>query len=155
MSKYEDLEINFIERTMELIEQYNHESEKYPFEKQYNHTLLLNCMLGLIVMPKEKVITYVPNDRLTSEFKKGIGLTDSYIHDDIKTLRELIQRLRNSIAHFNINVISEDNKNRIDLIEFIDSENGNKTIARFREPEILPFLQHYSVRLLTNIKKNK
>ena len=29
-------------------------------------------------------------------------------HDDIKTLQNLIQRLRNSIAHFNINVISDD-----------------------------------------------
>lgn len=155
MGNYTDLEVEFIERTMELIEQYYGELEKYRYEKQFNYTLILNCMLGLIVMPKEKVISYVPNDRLTSDFKKHIGLVNSDLHDDIKTLRNLIQRLRNSIAHFNINVISEDDQKRIDWIEFIDSENGNKSIARFRANEILPFLKHYSSSLLENIKKYK
>jgi len=155
MGNYPELEIDFIKRTMELIHQYYSELEKYPYEKQYNYTLILNCMLGLIVMPKEKVISYVPNDRLTSDFKKQIGLDSSVIDDDIKKLQSLIQGLRNSIAHFNINVISEDEKKRIDWIEFIDSENDNKVIAKFRANEILPFLKHYSSSLLENIKKYK
>ena len=153
MGNYSEIEIEFIERTVELIEQYCSDLEKYPFEKQFNHTLVINCMLGLIIMPKEKVITYVPNERLTTEYKNHIGLQHTEIHKDIKTLRDLIQRLRNSIAHFSINVISDDEHKRIDWIEFIDSENGGKSLARFKESEIFPFLKHYSTNLVENMKK--
>jgi len=155
MGNYKDLEVEFIERTMELIQQYYDVLENYPYEKQYNYTLTINCLLGLIVMPKEKVVTYVPNNQLTNEFKKQIGLDSSFIHDDIKTLQNLIQRLRNSIAHFNINVISDDEKKHIDWIEFIDSENNDKLIVKFRANEILPFLKYYSSSLLENLKKYK
>lgn len=155
MGNYTEIEVEFIERTLELIDQYNANLDKYPFEKQFNHTLLLNCMLGLIIMPKEKVVAYIPNERLTSDYKAQIGLIESDINPDIKTLQELIQRLRNSIAHFNIKVISEDDHKRIDLINFIDSENGNKLLASFRANEILNFLKYYSSCLIENIKKHK
>jgi hypothetical protein len=112
-------------------------------------------MLGLIIMPKEKAISFVPNERLTNDYKKQIGLEITEIHEDIKTLRELIQRLRNSIAHFNIRVISEDDQKRIDWIEFVDSENGNKLLVRFRASEIFSFLKYYSSCLINNIKKYK
>ena len=156
MGNYKEIETEFIERTLKLIEQYYDGLEdKYHYEKQFNYTLILNCMLGLIIMPKEKVISYIPTERLTTEYKNKIGLEVSEIHEDIKTLKELIQRLRNSIAHFNIKVISEDENNRIDWIHFIDSENGKKLLVRFRANEILPFLKYYSSCLLKNISNYK
>jgi hypothetical protein len=153
MGNYSKIEIDFIERTIELIEQYCSDLEKYPFEKQFNHTLVINCMLGLIIMPKEKAISYIPNERLITKYKNKIGLQHTVIHEDIKTLRELIKRLRHSVAHFSINVISEDENNRIDWIEFVDNENGGKVLARFKESEILTFLKHYTSFLVENMKK--
>lgn len=155
MSNYSKIEIEFIERTIELIEQYLSDLEKYPAEKQFNHTLIINCMLGLIIMPKEMAISYVPNERLTTEYKNKIGLQDTVINEDIKRLRDLIHRLRNSIAHFSINVISDDENGQIDWIEFLDIENGGKLLARFKESEIFPFLKHYSSYLIDNMKKYK
>jgi len=152
MGNYANLETEFIERTINLIGQYTHLCNDFPFEEQYNYTLTINCMLGLIVMPKEKVVPYIPTTRLTNDFKNEIGLVQSYISDEITTLRDLIISLRHSIAHFDIDVISENENNLIDYIEFKDTEDES-TVARLRSNEILPFLQFYAACLLENIKR--
>ncbi len=151
MGNYSDLEKEFIERTIHLIDQYYASLEQYPFEQQYNYTLTINCLLGLIVMPKEKVITYLPNERLTIEYKESIGLQNSIIGENIETLKDLIISLRHAIAHFDITVISESEEDLIDWVEFKDSENGGRTIAKFRSTELLPFLKHYTGYLISNL----
>jgi|GEM_PF-2755614 len=97
MGNYTEIEVEFIERTLELIDQYNADLDKYPFEKQFNHTLLLNCMLGLIIMPKEKVVAYIPNERLTSDYKAQIGLIESDINPDIS--KRLANPIYKSLAY--------------------------------------------------------
>jgi len=149
MGNYANLEAEFIERTINLIGQYTRLCKDFPFEEQYNYTLTINCMLGLIVMPKEKVVPYIPTTRLTNDFKNEIGLVESVISDNIVTLRDLIVSLRHATAHFDIDVISENEQNLIDYIEFKD--NGS-IIARFRANEMFAFLQYYANCLLKNIK---
>lgn len=151
MGNYTDLEPEFIERTISLIGQYTELCEQFPFEEQYNYTLTINCLLGLIVMPKEKVITFVPNERLTQGFKQEIGLENSEISQNVDTLRGLIFRLRHAVAHFDINVISNNEDNLINYIEFKDTEN-DEVIAKFQSEELHPFLQYYSGCLINNIK---
>ncbi len=53
MGNYRNFEQDFVARTVELIEQYNQLIVDESFERQFNYTLTLNCLLGLIVMPKE------------------------------------------------------------------------------------------------------
>lgn len=67
MGNYKNLETEFIERTLRLVSQYESLMHKYPFEEQYNYTLLINSLLGVIVMPKERTIGFLPNDRLTKD----------------------------------------------------------------------------------------
>ena len=156
MGNYKDLEFEFIERTIALITQYNSIVEQFPYKEQFNYTLIINCLLGLIVMPKERIITYIPNYRLTADLKKEIGLENSEINDtSSKTLRDLIQNLRNSIAHFDIEVVSEDKDQSIDWIKFKESQNGDSTIIKFKATEIMPFLKYYSNLLLDNLEKHR
>lgn len=151
MGNYTNLEQEFIERSINLIEQYTRLCSDFPFEEQYNYTLTINCLLGLIVMPKERVIAFVPTTRLTNDYKAEIGLERSEISRDISTLRDLVNGLRNSIAHFDINVISENERNIIDYIEFNDT-NNHRAIVRFRANEMLPFLKYYSNCLIENMR---
>ena len=153
MGNYHNIEYDFIERTIRLISQYQAILDQYPFEEQYNYTLTINCLLGLIIMPKERVISFIPITRLTTEFKQTIGLEDSIIHSDIQTLRDLIQTLRHSIAHFDIHIKSDTDENHIDWINFKDTEDGN-TIASFKANELVPFLEYYSTCLLENLKRH-
>ena len=82
-----------------------------------------------------------------------MGLRQSEIPPKIKTLKELIEKLRNSVAHFDMNVISKDDSNLIDYIEFKDAEN-NEIIAKFHADELFKFLKYYSNCLLENLRRH-
>jgi len=155
MGNYHNLESDFIERTLRLIDQYYSVLDKYPFEEQFNYTLTINCLLGLIVMPKEKVVTYVPTDRLTQENLAKIGVPSLEVNPKIRTLRDLIISLRHAVAHFDIRVISESDENLVDWLEFTDSESGGEIVAKFRSNELLPFLRHYATCLMQNMERNR
>lgn len=154
MGNYRDLEPEFIERTIKLIDQYTDLCTKFPFDEQYNYTLTINCLLGLIVMPKARVVSYIPKTRLTNTFKEEIGLIQSVINPDIITLQELITNLRNSVAHFDMKVVSGNDNNLIDYIEFNDTEK-NAIIAKFCANELFIFLKYYSNCLLENLSRYK
>lgn len=155
MGNYHDVESEFIERTLRLIDQYYAALDNYPFEEQFNYTLTINCLLGLIVMPKERVIAYVPTNRLTQVHLAEIGVPSLEVRQSTRTLRELIVALRHAVAHFDIKVISESDENLVDWLEFSDSENGGELVARFRANELLPFLRHYASILLQNMERHR
>lgn len=155
MGNYKDLEYEFIERTLELISQYEYLKYNFEFNKQYNHTLLINCLLGLIVMPKERTRNDIPKHKLTKDFRAKMGLANSEVNENITDLRELIFALRNSIAHFDINVESYNDDFLVDEIIFNDAMvDEYYEIIRFKADELLPFLRYYGTWLLFNYKKH-
>ncbi len=157
MGNYKNLEIDFVQRTLNLISQYENILHKYNYEQQYNYTLLINCLLGLVVLPKEKSLSYLPGDLLDDKMRKEMGIVNSTINSDYNTLRKLIVALRHSVSHFNINVISDlDDEFAIDQIIFeIDENNSKIQVANFRANELLPFIRYYATWLISNIKKFK
>jgi hypothetical protein len=156
MGNYRNFELEFVQRTLALITQYEGFIYTQPFERQYNYTLLVNCLLGLIVMPKEKSFTYLPKERLTNEMKKEMGLMDSIVNEEITTLQDLIISLRHSIAHFDFEINSNDENFLFD--EIIFNNNYNKKggcIAVIKASEFLPFLRYYSTWLIHNLQLNQ
>jgi hypothetical protein len=125
MGNYAELEYEFIERTLALISQYESIKNSFKFKEQYNYTLLINCLLGLLVMPKERIFSFKPNDRLTEKLRADIGLPKSIIHSSITNLNQLITELKHSIAHFDIKAESVDERLFIDEIVF-NNKNGMK-----------------------------
>lgn len=154
MGNYNNLERDFIERTLALIAQYEGDLHQYEFKQQYNYTLLINCLLGIIVMPKERTVTRIPNDRLTFDLKNQMGLVDSVVNLEIRTIRELIIALRHSIAHFDIQIISHDTELLVDEIIFRNRENGDDyEIVKFSAEELLPFIRYFGTWLIRNIEE--
>src|SRR6056297_404730 len=153
MGNYCNLESEFVNRTLRLIDQYYSVLNNYPFDEQFNHTLTINCLLGLIVMPQERVISYVPTDRLTREYQAEIGSPSLEVGANVVTLRDLIKALRNAVAHFDITVTSVDDRNLLDWLGVLDSENGGVLVAKFRGSELLSFLRYYANCLLENMEK--
>ena len=150
MGNYQNINHDFIERTMKLIAQYDSILYKYEFKEQYNYTLLLNCLLGIIVMPKENLFTHIPNHRITKELLNEMGLSNSKINSQITTLRDLIIKMRHSIAHFDLEIISSNDKFLVDHILFKDSKI---IIAKFNSDELLPFLRYYADWVMSNLIK--
>lgn len=145
MGNYKDIDHDFIDRTMKLIAQYESILHNFKFQEQYNYTLLLNCLLGMIVLPKEKLYSHIPNHRITKSLKAEMGLKDSSINNEYQTLRDLIYALRNSVAHYSFEIISQTDDYLIDRIVFKTSQNnGHQHIADFKSIELLPFLRYYA-----------
>ena len=155
MGNYVDFEQDFVMRTMLLLEQYHEEVLiKKPYHEQFNYTLLINCLLGLIVMPKEKILSVIPTDRLTQDLKTQMGLVRSEIPGTDFTIRSFVQKLRHSIAHFDIEVQSSDEELKFDFLLFKDTEN-KQVFAKFAADEIYPFLMYYTDCLNRNIENKK
>ena len=98
MSFNSDFERAFIQRSLQLVRQY---------DGPYDATLLLNCLLGLLIVPKETCIEAIPDTPIQS--LDGWGIAPSVVinfgdtnnpNSDPKTLRGLVWRLRNAVAHF-------------------------------------------------------
>lgn len=104
MAEYcKPIEKSFICRTNKLIQNYN---------GRYDATLLLNCLLGLLVVPFEKYNDYCKNEERTSVIRDmfdqlqadGRYNSSGYDYDDFGILR----CLRNSIAHFHVESIANE-----------------------------------------------
>lgn len=98
MSYNSDFEHAFISRSLKLVQDY-----KGPFDA----TLLLNCLLGLLVVPKESCLMAIPPDPIDKLENWGINPkaiknfgSSKGTDDDARNLRGLVWRLRNAVAHF-------------------------------------------------------
>ena len=155
MGNYRNLETEFVERTLCLIAQYESMMYKYKFKEQYNYTLLVNCLLGLIVMPKERTLSFLPKNFLGEDLKQDMGISQSTFNPDITDLKDLIIALRNTIAHFDISFESDNPAEfLIDRIVFMDKAKGNNYIvASFIPSELLNFIRYYGGWLVENIRR--
>lgn len=99
------IEKSFVCRTNKLIQEYN---------GRYDATMLLNCLLGLLVVPFEKYNNYCKDEDRTSAIGgmfdrlQADGKYNSYGNDYNDF--EILRCLRNAIAHFHIESISDGNK---------------------------------------------
>lgn len=95
-----DFARSFMKRTLALATEY---------DGPLDATLLVNCLLGLLIVPKEALIEKIPTTEFDSLLQWGIkpdsikrlGRCD-YGHEHRPNLRQLVRRLRNAVAHFRI-----------------------------------------------------
>lgn len=87
MSEYKDFEVDFVKRTLKIINEYN---------GNYEITMLVNCSVGLIILPKESDILnnnkYLNVNRDLTDIRKG----------KCKDNEDFVRHLRNAIAHCHI-----------------------------------------------------
>jgi len=106
--QYKNFNVDAIERTISILETY---------KGKYETTLLINCCMCLIVLPKERNINIPDINISNNDIGWGIkkehicGNTNSY------SLADVIRRIRNSIAHMDLNTLGEHD---IEFIEFRD-----------------------------------
>ena len=145
---YDNIERDFIERTLAILEQYYKGLDKYPPEERYNHTLLINCMLGIIILPNQKHVSLLPNEKLLQYKMKEYGLGNSRIGESIKTTRDLVIQMRNSVAHFDIKCIPTDDEKWIKKVVFY--KDGN-LIIEIDDADFYPFVQNIGKKIIQNI----
>lgn len=141
MSYNSDFERAFIERSLQLVQDYR---------GPYDATLLLNCLLGLLIVPKESCLAQIPTEPIEHLLKWGIepssiksfGTANSE-NEDPHNLRGLIWRLRNSVAHFRFR--PEPSRGEIQAFHFHDQSGFRATIP-------IAQLRVFVEKLATHIK---
>lgn len=116
MSSY-NAETDFITRTKALLEQYGQNNSTRQPSDTYDVTLLLNCLIGLVVIPRERYKNKIPKINVDGDW--GIAEYITIIEYNKKTLKETVRHIRNSVAHGNVNPISEDGES-ITHVKFKD-----------------------------------
>jgi len=111
--EYDKIEIDFVGRTLRLICEY---------DGAYEVTFLINCCLGLLVLPKEKHYKSIPKKEIP---KTGTlwGLSRKSVTADCQhcgyVLSDVIRRIRNGICHFMVKTLP-DGSGKISKIEIKD-----------------------------------
>lgn len=120
--EYDKIEEDFVSRTKKLIEDYKGEFEV---------TLLINCCIGLLVLPKEKHLKSIP-DITIEENGQSWGLSRNSISTDCEMcgykLRNVIKRIRNGICHFKVKTIP-DGSGKIEKVEIRDRGRFRVTLS--------------------------
>src|SRR4030067_3602426 len=98
---YEIFERDFIVRTLRIVEQYD---ECIKGHEKYEVTLLINCLLGLLILPKERCYVNIPKNKLSDLIDWGLtqeniiswGSRSNNINPDhYETLLEVEHKIRN------------------------------------------------------------
>lgn len=141
MSYLSDFERSFSDHTLALVEQY---------KGSFDATLLINCLLGLLVVPKETVLEAIPETPLSDLEKWGIapssvkapGIQKGKNDPNPETLRGLVYNLRHSVAHFKIKPVS--NEGGVHSFEF---KNDRGLHAVITIDELREFVKRLSKHL--------
>jgi len=126
MSYYLHQEFDFVERTKKIIEQYD--SLTIPEKDKFEVTLLLNCFVGLLILPQQKWYDNLPTEIVS---QKEWGIAPEHIsfikQGEEKNIKNISRHLRNSVAHYRFKAFNN-SSNKISRIKFEDFEqSGNKT----------------------------
>jgi hypothetical protein len=136
MSQYKSprTEIEFTKRTLSIIEQYK-ERECYLVDQYFDVTLLLNCLLGLIVLPRESKLNSITDCELPNKIKSTIIYAKDKNENSISLkFNEYIIGLRNGIVHFgaknSLTFLNDEGK--INAVEIIGNTNHEQHEIKYR-----------------------
>lgn len=126
MSHYKIQEYDFINRTKLIVEQY--EKLDIPKVEKFEVTLLLNCLVGLLILPQQNWFDRLPTDIIN---QKEWGIKEEHIsfikRGETKNVKDVARHLRNSIAHYKFRAF-ENKSQDISRIKFEDYDpQNNKT----------------------------
>ncbi len=124
MGYFKEQEYEFVKRTKIIIEQYD--QFQIQDKEKYEVTLLLNCLVGLLILPQQHWIRKLHGQL---DLEKDWGITSEhiqFIEGNANSVKDISTHIRNSISHYRFVVIN--NNKDIDSIEFKDQDRfGNLT----------------------------
>ncbi|MDT3367544.1 MAG: hypothetical protein LIR40_02720 [Bacteroidota bacterium] len=155
MSHYNNQELDFVFRTKKIIKQY----DSFQIEKaeKYEVTLLLNCLVGLLILPQQHWFDSLPAYLIS---QKEWGINPNHISmikkGETKNVKDIARHLRNSIGHYKFKAF-ENKSTDISSIKFEDFDpQGNKTFeAIIPISGIRQFTTKLTDVLIDEIGKNK
>ncbi len=119
---YPDFKTDFVKRTIKIWEKLSHETE-------YEVTLLINCLFGLIIIPTENNKIF-NDDEKSKEYKKYfIGQLKQYASSWQKEKKDyqLVNCMKNALSHLNIDTEPDPENGKIKFVKFKDKKGRKAT----------------------------
>lgn len=127
---YSDFKTDFPKRTIDII-------ERYSSKEKYDVTLLLNCLLALLVLPKEKFYDNIPEEIPHDWGLKKENIQKVQCRVCGYKIKNIVTNMRHAIAHLNIETSNDSNGN-IEKVKFI---NRSKFIAEIPVKDLKTFVK--------------
>jgi hypothetical protein len=127
------IEKDFVQNTLHILQNYH---------GPYGVTLLVNCLLGLIVLPREKDYNHI-SEKESVHFN-DLGIEDEDIRswgEGERTAARFIKCMRNSIAHIQIESITKDGE--IESLLFTDNSGFEAVLCIDKIKDIVKRLAAY------------
>lgn len=152
MSAYLQQEFDFINRTKSIISQYS----DCKLSEKFEVTLLLNCFVGLLILPQQHWLNDLPNDIINEKVWGIDPNTIKFIQDgETKSVANIVRHLRNSIAHYRFQAFKDD-KFEISEINFQDFAGKDKSFEiTISISKLNFFINKFSDFMLEKIKTAK
>jgi hypothetical protein len=155
MSFYLNQEFDFVQRTKTIIEQYK--DFPIPEKEKFEATLLINCLVGLIMLPQQHWYDSLPTDILNGE-EWGIKSEQvTFIKPgEQKNVKNIARHLRNSIAHYRFKAF-DDSTGKISSFHFKDCDTKHNKTFETKIPlsDIAKFAKKLSDIFLSEMLKQK
>lgn len=137
---------DFYTRTLCILNSYNGE---------YDVTILINFMLGLLIVPKEKYWNIMRDFQLSEETHAiVIRNIRENTYGDEETIKNIVKHLRNAVSHGRMTIFGErpccGENVEIKSIQFIDENRTNRT-KRFVIEFTVDELKNFLIEFATNI----
>ena len=133
--EHQVIERDFMTRTLHILDNY---------QGPYGVTLLINCLLGLIVLPRERGFNKISHRQGIDFCDLGIDPQDicwGQIADQEKTASRFLQGMRNSVAHIKIESISD--QGEIDSLRFRDQSGFEVVLSLEKLKEMVMRVAQY------------
>ncbi|WP_366131037.1 HEPN family nuclease [uncultured Halomonas sp.] len=122
---YENVVRDFARRTrvnLEIVEK-----SKNNFGHGYEITQLINSCLGLLILPQQRFMDSIPKTPIDQLEAEGWAIPKVTGHfPQVENLQQMIRYLRNAIAHFNLEFLS-DSEGKIRCLRVWNCRSGKKT----------------------------
>jgi hypothetical protein len=106
----ENLLWDYAQRTRKNLEFIERTVREQPEAELFEVTQLINSLLGLLVFPFERLRDQIPTTSLADLRAQGWVVPEvSGDFPQVEDLSELVRYLRNSVAHFNLEFIADEN----------------------------------------------
>lgn len=151
--EYKDFSRDFIKRTKCNVAMY---------DGKYEVTNLINCCLGLIIIPKETIADKLSNDVVYEcDLSYGISKEKNNINDDYAPngdntfgLKNIVRHIRNGLSHGRIEQNTE-NKEIVGLRIFDKQDNKNSTLENFSIEFTIEEFKTFALRVSDDFLKIK
>jgi hypothetical protein len=129
---YENLVRDFAIRTRKNLDALRAIQQSQSAPEVYEVTQLINSMLGLLVFPQQRYVDRIPRVPLDELSEQGWPIP-KVIGDypQVANLHQLVRHLRNAIAHFNLEFMS-DGLGKIDGLKVWNTDPRRNNIVTWK-----------------------